>query len=333
MEEFLLPLLKGLIFMRDEMEQRTFGVELEFGGITRPNAIRVVKEVLINNLLCDYAETIVSMNNCYHSLVVKDSRNRKWSIQRDSSVADGGSTSCELVTPILWGTCDILLLQDIVRAIRKKGGRVDKSCGMHVHIGAQDFTPQKLRILANMWHSRQPILYAGCLVNSENRNVGYCKPLSDDFIDRLNKVKPQDWLTFWQQWYRHYYDVDNYNDVNLVRLMHYNSSRYHSLNFHSFNMRKTIEFRLFNGTLHAGKVKTAIQLCLALVCCAKEKTKATSKVPDVVRQNPAFAMRTWLNQLGLTGDEYETLRHFMYLELPGNAAWRYGKPTKRRGHD
>ena len=317
--------------MRSEMEKRTFGVELEFRGITRETAVKTVKHVLVNKEQMFTCESIRSLNNCYSTLQVTDISGRNWSVQRDSSVAGDGGESCELVTPILRGTSDILLLQDVVRSIRKKGGRVNKTCGMHVHIGAKDYTPQNLRILSNMWHSRQPILYAGCLVNSENRNVNYCQPLSDDFIDRLNKIKPQDWLTFWQQWYYDYEPrINNFADVNIVSVRHYHDSRYHSLNLHSFNMRRTIEFRLFNGTLHAGKVKTAVQLCLALVCCAKEKTKATAKVPDVVRQNPAFAMRTWLNQLGLMGEEYKTLRHFMYLELPGNAAWRYGSPTKRR---
>lgn len=34
---------------------------------------------------------------------------------------------------------------------------------------------------------------------------------------------------------------------------HYNSTRYHGVNLHAFFTKGTVEFRLFNSTLHAGK--------------------------------------------------------------------------------
>ena len=37
--------------------------------------------------------------------------------------------------------------------------------------------------------------------------------------------------------------------------MHYNSSRYHGSNIHATFTKGTVEFRLFNGTLHAGEIK------------------------------------------------------------------------------
>ena len=48
------------------------------------------------------------------------------------------------------------------------------------------------------------------------------------------------------------------------RYSHYDDSRYHALNLHSVFSKGTIEFRLFNSTLHAGEVKSYIQLCLAI---------------------------------------------------------------------
>lgn len=44
---------------------------------------------------------------------------------------------CELVTPILKSDKDMDDLQQIVRDLRKAGMRVNESCGLHVHIGAE----------------------------------------------------------------------------------------------------------------------------------------------------------------------------------------------------
>ena len=46
--------------------------------------------------------------------------------------------------------------------------------------------------------------------------------------------------------------------------VHYHASRYHALNLHSVFQKGTVEFRMFNSTLHAGKVKTYIQFSLAI---------------------------------------------------------------------
>ena len=42
--------------------------------------------------------------------------------------------------------------------------------------------------------------------------------------------------------------------------------------------------------------------------------------------NPKFAMRTWAIRLGFKGPEYKDLRAYLLKRLPGDAAWRYGRP-------
>lgn len=102
------------------------------------------------------------------------------------------------------------------------------------------------------------------------------------------------------------------------------------LNLHATFTKGTVEFRLFqfdrpeNGKrngLHAGQLKSYIQLCLALNQMAKDQKSASSKPQQ--HDNPKFAMRTWLNRLGLIGDEFATAREFLTKNLSGNAAWRF----------
>lgn len=81
-----------------------------------------------------------------------------------------------------------------------------------------------------------------------------------------------------------------------------------------------MEFRLFNGTLHAGKIKAYIQFCLAVgaqalnqSCASRRKTQTT---------NEKYTFRTWLLRLGLNGDEFSTARQHLLANLDGCIAWR-----------
>jgi hypothetical protein len=102
--------------------------------------------------------------------------------------------------------------------------------------------------------------------------------------------------------------------------MHYDDSRYHALNLHSVFSKGTIEFRMFNSSLHAGVVKSDIQLCLAISHQAliQKSARHTKTVSD----NEKYTFRTWLLRLGLIGDEFKTARHHLLKNLEGNIAWK-----------
>ena len=104
------------------------------------------------------------------------------------------------------------------------------------------------------------------------------------------------------------------------------------LNLHSTFTKGTIEFRLFqfdapsNGKqngLHAGQLKSYIQLCLALSQMAKD-AKCASANPQQ-NENPKYAMRTWLLRLGFIGDEFKTAREILTKRLDGDTAFRNGR--------
>ena len=107
-------------------------------------------------------------------------------------------------------------------------------------------------------------------------------------------------------------------------MRHYGHSRYHLLNLHAtFSTERpahTIEFRAFNGTLHAGEIKAYIQLCLAISAQALTSKAASPTRP--VTDNPKYTFRCWLLRLGFIGDEFATAREHLLKRLPGDAAWR-----------
>ena len=88
----------------------------------------------------------------------------------------------------------------------------------------------------------------------------------------------------------------------------------------------TVEFRLFNGTTHAGEVKTHIILCLAIA--AKAKTAACASSKKQRPYNPASAkydLRVFLLRLGLIGPEFKNTRMHLMKRMPGSAAWKDGR--------
>lgn len=230
-----------------------------------------------------------------------------------------------MVTPILTYE-DMDALQDIIRLLRKAGAKSDASrgCGVHIHIGANGHTPQTMRTLANIMASHESLL-AEALKLDRQRIYSYCRTVNPAFLKEVNKKKPKTMAAFADVWYKS--QGENYG-----RDQHYNGSRYHMLNYHATFTKGTIEFRLFqfdtpeNGKqngLHAGQLKSYIQLCLALSELAKEMRSASSKPQQ--HENPKYAMRTWLLRLGFIGDEFKTARDLFTKRLSGDGAFRRGR--------
>ena len=161
----------------------------------------------------------------------------------------------------------------------------------------------------------------------QRRISTYCKPVNHEFLKVLNEKKPKTMAKLADIWY-------STQDADWCRGAHYNSSRYHMLNLHATFTKGTIEFRLFQfdeptgerkGGLHAGQLKSYIQLCLALSQMAKEVRTASPNVQ--ITDNKKYAMRTWLLRLGFIGDEFATARDFLTRDLSGDTAFRYGRTT------
>jgi len=106
---------------------------------------------------------------------------------------------------------------------------------------------------------------------------------------------------------------DGYSDG--INHQHYNRTRYHGVNLHSYFSKGTVEFRLFNSTLHAGKIKAYIQFCLAISAWAitsQEKIVFRSMAGYTAEQKVTIMRNILTRRLGLYGDEFKTCRlHLM----------------------
>ena len=304
----------------ESMKQQTIGVEVEMNSITRKAAARLAAEFFGTHRFEDTAR-----RNGYCTWSAWDASGREWKFQRDVSIAGPDDEKCEMVTPILT-YADIETLQELCRRLRKAGAKSDatRGCGVHIHIGAKGHTPQSLRNLANIMASHEGLL-ADALKLDRRRVSRYCRTVDPNFLTQLNKRKPQTMAQLADIWYTS--QGENYG-----RNQHYNGSRYRMLNYHATFTKGTIEFRLFqfdapadgkqNG-IHAGQLKSYIQLCLALSEMAKEVKTASPKPQQT--ENPKYAMRTWLLRLGFIGEEFATARSFLTRNLDGDTAFRRGR--------
>ena len=88
-------------------------------------------------------------------------------------------------------------------------------------------------------------------------------------------------------------------------------------------MDEAISFPWF-GKLESEELKYAAQFISGLCRFANSSKRITSKSHS--EGNPKFAMRVWAIRMGFSGAEHKELRKFLLRNLPGDAAFRYGRP-------
>ena len=292
------------------LKNQLFGVEVEMTGITREKAARLVAEVL--RTTPSHPES-----NCYHTRTIADQAARKWKIMRDSSIEairnDGTSEPLdeyrvEFVTPPL-NYSDIELLQNIIRKLRENGAKAHSSCGIHIHVDGANHTAVSLRRLVNFMTARQDLIYEALQIGDRESN--WCHKLNKTLLDAMKKDKNLTKEKAEEIWYSR--ANDGY--CGGIDHQHYNATRYHGVNLHSFFTKGTVEFRLFNSTLHAGKIKAYIQFCMAVSAWAitsQEKIVFRSMDGYTPEQKVTIMRNILTHRLGLYGDEFKTCRlHLM----------------------
>ena len=298
------------------MRSQRFGIEMEMTGITRKKAAEVIAAYFDTHEVYD--------SGTYDAYHVTDGQGRKWKVVSDASIhpaaRDGRSASTlykvEVVSPICHYE-DIETIQELVRKLRHAGACVNRSCGIHIHVDAAPHSVKTLRNLVNIMVSKEDLLYKALAVDVA-REDHYCQKTDLSFLEELNRKKPKSIENFERMWY--------HGDSR--RFDHYDETRYHALNLHSVFSKGTIEFRLFNGTMHAGKVKTYIQLSLAISHQALvQKGASHSRTKST---NEKYTFRTWLLRLGMIGEEFQTARKFLLENLEGNIAWKDPAQAERQ---
>ncbi|HIQ01657.1 MAG TPA: amidoligase [Anaerolineales bacterium] len=295
-----------------DLREISFGVEIETVKRRRERVARAIQSVVGGNV------RHVGSPACFDPWEVTDTQGRVWKVVADGSLINvPGHLRAEVVSPVL-AYEDIPTLQEVIRAVRRCGAKVDEKCGIHIHVDARPFDGRTLANLAKIIYKQEALILTALGVN-ENRLRNYSKPVSDELIRKIERSRPRTKDQLNRIWY-------GYHNR---RPQHFDSTRYYGVNLHNVWYRGTVEFRWFEGTLHAGKVKAYIQLVLAIAAKALNGRAASSRKRSLDPQSARYDFRVFLLHLGLIGDEFKTARKHLLAALPGDSAFKRGRPKPK----
>jgi hypothetical protein len=186
---------------------------------------------------------------CYHGGYQVPELPQGWMAERDGSIRClAGCEPCEIVSPILKGADGIRQVIQVLAWLNSVGARVNRSTGFHVHVG-WDGDPETTKRLVFLVSNFEKALFAA--TGTRGREEGhYCRPIQSD--SRFHEV---------------------YRDGCRGSI----GERYHVLNLTNLGTHKrTVEFRVFSGTLNPIKAIGYIRLCLGLAEKALSMKKHTN---------------------------------------------------------
>ena len=170
-----------------DFRDQYFGCEIELTGINRATAAQTLADL--------FGTRAEHSGGGYDAYRVKDLDGKEWKIVRDSSIHPecrrrsvliGETYKVELNSPKLEYS-EMEKLQEVVRALRRAGGIVNDSCGMHVHLDASKHTPQSLKNVLSIMYSKEDILFAALKVNPA-RIDSYCQAVDEPILEEIRKL-------------------------------------------------------------------------------------------------------------------------------------------------
>ncbi len=171
----------------------------------------------------------------------------------DASVS--GENAIECVSPVMKGAQGKSTLKCAVETLNRAGATVNKSCGLHVHIGAATLTPKQLANVFNNYYYLESLIDT-FMARSRRRDTNpYCRSLADH--SALTRC-------------------ESMTDVKITL----NCDRYHKVNPMSYERHSTIEFRQHQGTTDYKKILNWVMFCGKLVEWSK-KNRLNANVTSV----------------------------------------------------
>lgn len=202
----------------------TFGVEIEC-MVLRESMISCAEN---NDMPFRYEGYNHRDNNHYYKFV------------SDSSII--GANPIECVSPILKGKDGMKSLELCCKSLNEAGAQVNKSTGLHVHIGASGLTDiQYVNVFVN-YQKLEMVIDSFMARSRRDNNNRYCKSIKGFSLDGCN----------------------NASEV-LGKL----ESRYFKVNPQSWYAHKTIEFRQHQGSTDFEKISNWVNFCMKLVAWSK----------------------------------------------------------------
>lgn len=201
---------------------RNFGVEIEAYGCTRTQLLRELRKA---------------------GIVVEDERYNHttrpyWKIVHDSSLQ--GENTFELVSPVLHGEEGLAELRKVCYVLEFLGAQVNSSCGLHVHLDAEDFDLPTWKRLLRTALTLEPIIDR--MMPASRRHNQYCCAMANISTQKINRATSVDQLR--EAFYK---------------------NRYYKVNVEAYARHRTIEFRQHSGTIEYTKISHWVRFLAGMI--------------------------------------------------------------------
>ncbi len=221
-----------LEYLTDFAFNRKFGVEMEFYNVTQTSLKSKMNESGLEYRFEGYNHTTRA----------------HWKFVTDSSIS--GTNGRELVSPPLQGDNGLQQLRKACKALRLSKAKINQSCGLHVHIDANDYTLENFKLLILNWLKLENEIDKIMPNSRRESNNRFCKTNNKPNIKQ--KIR---------------------NAQSLNQISNIFGTRYVKMNLESYQRHGTIEFRHHSGSCNYTKIKNWILICSRLVEASKQGIK------------------------------------------------------------
>ncbi len=223
---------------------RSFGVEFEAYGVTQQKLKTELERLGIAVEIEGYNHTT----------------REHWKIVSDASLS--GSNTFELVSPVLHGEAGLEQVAKVCKALKKCNALINKSCGMHIHFGANDFNLTQWKNLYKNYLNYEGVIDSFMPMSRRGNENQYCRSLMHHFRSERDAFAA----------------IDSANNVKQISQKVSGSSRYFKINAESFFRHGTVEFRQHAGTIEIDKVLNWVKFLNNLIEFSKSNVSNLKNV-------------------------------------------------------
>ncbi len=203
----------------------------------------------------------------YHDLTQVNQAPEGWITKTDGSLSRTNHTyfNAEIVSPVLFGEQGLVDTVYMIDMMNNDGFNVNNSCGLHIHVGVQNWSEARLNTLKNLYIKFEKAFYA---------------------------LNGQEMIRRWNNQYCH-------NSTE------WDNSRYNSLSFNNTILgnrnpgidKQHVEYRLFAGSTNPRVILCAILMAVALVSEVEKMDENVCEILSGNTTNPFTTIREQVSEI------------------------------------
>ena len=249
---------------------QTYGFEIECFGLTPDslkNAIESVEGQIyqapnsMNDRIYGYMESKHIPLRCK-----ENGTENHWIAASDSSInPPSGMMAHEVISPILYGQEGLDTLKRVMRALKKAGAKVNKSCGLHVTMGVANCSAR--------WKRMAAMKKTSCMMNLADAylyfmDYGFSELCSSSRSPRSSNASA--YATYPRPSWNLESKCGTWTKQDAKEFGIYQNFTLGrgALNYNNLMSAGVIEFRQFNGTLNGDNIVNWALLCHKLLSCS-----------------------------------------------------------------